>query len=338
MSRPLRSAWLPWLALLASALLLSLAPLLENRYLIFVLYFFCLSVALAQSWNLIGGYTGLISLGHAAFFGLGAYAAAMCVVRFSLPLWLGIVFGGVLAATFGFLISFITFRFRGVYFTIGTLVLAEALRLWMVNWEYTGGAHGLQFPFEVTLTPGQYYELMLALAAGSTAALMLVLRSKLGIGLRAIRDNEEAARTMGVDIFRTKLSAFLISAFLAGLVGAVHAAKLGSIEPYSIFSASWSISATNIVIIGGVGTVLGPLLGSVFNSASSELLSSFSSIHLILEGLLVIVIIRFLPGGLVGLLARLGGLLDPRSGPRRRATPKVPPLEAGPIKAEQERL
>lgn len=295
-----RSA-LPWVLLVVCTALLALVPNFAGRYWTFVLYFFFLSVTLAQSWNLIGGYTGLISLGHAAFFGIGAYTAALAVINLHLPLALAFLAGGVLAALFGFLISFVTFRFRGVYFTIGTLVLAEALRLWMINWDVTGGAQGLQFPFEGGWAQRTYYLVMLGLAALSTALVLLILRSKLGVGLRAIRDNEDSARNMGVDIFRTKLTVFVLSAFLAGLVGAVHAGRLGAIEPYSIFGSSWSISTINIVIIGGLGTVLGPVVGALFNSVSSELLADFSNLHLVIEGLLVILIIRFLPGGLVGL-------------------------------------
>ncbi len=290
----------PWMVLIAITATMAWIPAFADRYVLFVLYFFLLNVALAQSWNLIGGYTGLISLGHAAFLGIGAYTAAILVVKFELPVPLAILCGGLAASLFAFLISFPTFRFRGIYFAIGTLVLAETLRIWMINWEFTGGAQGIQFPIGVGPNRVQYYQLMLALAAGSTAVLMVIMRSKLGLGLRAIRDNEDSARNLGVNAFRTKLAAFMISAFIAGIVGAVHAGRLGAIEPYSIFGALWTIGIVITVIIGGMGTIFGPVVGAMFIIVLSETFASFPSVHLIIEGAILILVIRFMPSGVWG--------------------------------------
>jgi branched-chain amino acid transport system permease protein len=295
-------ASLAWFALAIAAILLAFVPSVFERYVIFVIYFFLLNVALAQSWNLVGGFTGLVSLGHVAFIGIGAYTSSILIADANAPIWLSFLAGGLMAALFAFVISFATFRSRGVYFAIGTLVLAEALRLWMINWEFTGGARGVQLPIGIGPSREQYFYLMLGLAVGSTALVMWIMQGKLGLGLKAIRDNEDSARNMGVDVFRTKLTAFLISAFIAGLVGAVHAGRLGAIEPYSIFGSSWTIGIVNIVIIGGVGTIIGPIIGAIFNSVTSELLADYSGVHLILEGVLVILIIRFLPKGLWGFI------------------------------------
>ena len=311
----------PWTLLVLAVVVLAFIPSFVGRYTLFIGYFAVLNVALAQSWNLVGGYTGLISLGHAAFFGLGAYAAATSVIVFKLPLFASFLIGGLTAAIFAFLISFPIFRFRGIYFAIGTLVLAEALRLWMINWEYTGGAQGMQFPIGIGPGLAGYFHIMLALAAGSTALLMYITRSKLGIGLRAIRDNENSAQNLGVDIFRTKLTAFLISAFIAGLVGAVHASRLGAIEPYSIFGAAWTIGVVNVVIIGGMGTIFGPIVGAIFVTILAELLADFPGVHLLIEGAILILIIRFMPYGVWGYVLRLVSRISPLGAGQRRAGP-----------------
>jgi branched-chain amino acid transport system permease protein len=291
---------LPWALLATATAALAVVAPFADRYTLFILYFFLLNVALAQSWNLIGGYTGLISLGHAAFLGIGAYTTAILVVNFGAPTVFAFICGGVAAAIFALVISFATFRFRDIYFATGTLVLAEALRIWMINWEFIGGAQGMQFPPGVGPDLYGYYYLMLGLAAGSTAVLLLIMRTKLGLGLRAIRDNENSARNMGVNVFATKLVAFLVCAFIAGLVGAVHAGRLGTIEPYSIFGAAWTIGIVNIVIIGGIGTIVGPIIGAMFTIALSEAFADLPSLHLIIEGVILILVIRFAPLGIWG--------------------------------------
>ena len=301
----LRQRYGPWVLLALATVLLASIPFLGDRYALFIAYFLVLNDAFAQSWNLVGGYTGLISLGHAAFFGIGAYAAAICVITFELPLWVGFIVGGLSSTVFAFLISFPTFRFKGIYFAIGTLVLAEALRIWMINWEYIGGAQGMQFPIGIGPRLSGYFFIMLGLAVITTGLLMYIMRSKLGVGLRAIRDNEDGAANLGVDIFRTKLVAFMISAFIAGLVGAVHGARLGAIEPYSIFGAAWTIGVVNIVIIGGMGTIFGPIVGAFFVTILAETLADFSGIHLIIEGVILILVIRYMPYGLWGYALKL---------------------------------
>lgn len=296
----MRIRWLHWGASITAGVGLIALPLGASRYLLFLLYLILLNIALAQSWNLVGGYTGLISLGHAAFFGLGAYTAAILIRRLGVPFLPSAIAGGLVAAAFSVIISVPTFRFRGIYFAIGTLILAEALRIWMINWELTGGAQGIILPPASAPSLTEFYYIMLMIAAGSSALLAVILRTKLGIGLRAIRDNEDVAQNMGVNTFRTKLYAFLLSAFIAGLTGGVHAAKLGVIEPYSIFSSVWTISIVNIVIIGGIGTVFGPILGAIFITLLSEVLAGLYTFHLMITGIIFILVIRFVPAGIWG--------------------------------------
>jgi branched-chain amino acid transport system permease protein len=283
-------------------LVLVLLPIVSDPYTISLLYTLFIYVALAQSWNLLGGYTGLVSLGQAAFFGLGAYTAALLLTFTGVPFFVSIVASGLVATAFAVAIAVPVFRFRGIYFAIGTLVLAEALRLWMINWSVTGGAQGINLPLNNLPDPNTFYYIGLVLAAGATGVLALILHTKLGIGLRAIRDNEDAAQNLGVNTFRVKLYAFAISAFIAGLTGGVHAAYLGTIEPYSIFSLTWTIAAVNIVIIGGIGMLVGPLIGAIFVTILSESLAGYQTIQLIITGVILILVIRFLPLGIWGSL------------------------------------
>lgn len=286
-------------------IVLLLVPTFASRFTVFILYLLFLNIALAQSWNLVGGYTGLISLGHAAFFGIGAYSAAIFMSRLNMPFMAAILAGGILAALFALIISFPTFRFHGIYFAIGTLILAEALRIWMINWEFTGGAQGVRFPLSRIPSLNEFYYLMLAAMAITTAVLVIILRQKLGLGLRAIRDNEDSAQNMGISIFRTKLFSFAISAFMAGLIGAIHATRLSVIEPYSIFGVGWTIAMINIVIIGGMGTIVGPIVGAIFITFLGEALAEFYTIHLMITGFIFILVIRFMPEGIWGWVKQL---------------------------------
>ncbi|MGD0915682.1 MAG: branched-chain amino acid ABC transporter permease [Thermodesulfobacteriota bacterium] len=275
-------------------------PHVLDRYTIFLLYLLWLNIGLAQSWNLLAGYAGLISLGVAAFFGIGAYTAAMMISHWGIHFLLGAFSGGLLAAAFAAVVALPIFRFRGIYFAIGTLVLSEALRIFMINWKFTGSAEGLNLPLESGTSLMWFYYIMLCVAAGATVLVVLILRTKLGMSLRAIGNNENSARNMGVNTFRTKLYIFLMSAFITGVVGGIHATQMGSIEPYSVFSAMWTLSTANTVIIGGIGTVIGPVFGSIFVIFLAELLADYHTFHLAITGVLLIVIIRFIPAGIWG--------------------------------------
>ena len=296
--------WGRWVALALVGAALAALPQVASSYVLFLIYLTCVNISLAQSWNLIGGYTGLVSLGHAAFFGIGAYTTALLIRGVGMPFVLATLAGGLVAAGFAAAVSLPIFRFRGIYFTIGTLVLAEALRIWMINWEWTGGAQGLNLPSSSVPPLTNFYYIALALAAGSTLLLGAILRSRLGLALRATRDNEDAAQNMGINTFRTKLAAFALSAFLAGLTGGIHAVKLSVIEPYSIFAANWTIATINTVIIGGIGTLFGPLLGAIVLTLLAEILAHLYAVHLIITGVIFILVIRFLPAGLWGSLCR----------------------------------
>jgi branched-chain amino acid transport system permease protein len=241
----------------------------------------------------------------------------MTILHLHVHFLLGALLGGVLAAGFAALVSVPVFRFRGIYFAIGTLVLSEALRIFMINWKFTGSADGLSLPIEQSPSLMWFYYIMLVVAAGATLLVVLILRTKLGMSLRAMGNNEKSAQNLGVNTFRTKLSVFLVSAFINGVVGGIHATQMGSIEPYSIFNTpTWTLSTANTVIIGGIGTVLGPVLGSIFVILLAELLAGYHTFHLVITGILLIAIIRFVPAGIWGEIKkiRIGRRLAWRTG------------------------
>jgi branched-chain amino acid transport system permease protein len=258
-----------------------------------------LMLTLAEAWNLLAGYGGLVSLGTAAFFGVGAYTmvAMLNGGHGMAAAWL--VAGGA-AALMALLLSRAVFRLRGLYFTVGTLAMAESARLFMVNHNGFGGATGIFLNGD----PPDLHALFLlavGLAALTTLLMSCITGSRLSILLRAVRDDEDAAQQMGVRPFRIKLLAFLIASFLMGLGGALQGLKLGAVEPYGTFGMQWTVNVLSIVIIGGQGLRAGPLVGAVFVVALGELLADYPAIHLLLTGLILILVIRFAPKGLMGL-------------------------------------
>jgi branched-chain amino acid transport system permease protein len=289
-------------ALLLGAALLALAPSWSSQYAQQVGFRMLEYAALGQAWNLLAGYGGMVSLGSAAFVGIGAYTTAE-LTNHGLGLVGRMAVSGVFAAVFAAVVSPALFRLRGLYFTIGTLALAEALRLFMVNYNGLGGNIGI-FLKSAAPTTATLYWLALGVAVLATGLVALVLRTRLAISLRAVRDDEDAARQMGLRSFRTKLPAFTLAAFVMGVVGGLQAGKLSQIEPYGSFGLQWTVDVVTVALIGGVGTLPGPLIGAVFTVAIAEWLNAYPSLHLVITGAIVIVVVRFAPEGLWGLLRR----------------------------------
>lgn len=262
-----------------------------------------LYIVLAEAWNLMAGYGGMVSLGTASFVGIGGYALMGLMNKSGLPLAAAIPAAGVAAALLAVLVSRAVFRLRGLYFTVGTLALAEALRMFMVNYSGFGGASGLFLEIDPP-GPGALYGIALALLAFTTIVMTLATMSRFSILLRSLRDDEDAAAQIGVRPFRIKLIAFVLASFLMGMAGALQGLKLGMVEPYGMFGVQWTINVLSIVIIGGKGLRAGPLVGAVFIIALGELLADYPALHLSLTGLILILVIRFAPQGLVGLISR----------------------------------
>lgn len=256
-----------------------------------------LAVVLAQSWNLLGGYAGQINLGHAAFFGLGALVTRTLWVG-GTPLIFGLIAGALVATLYGIIIGIPAFRLRGAYFAIGTLGLAEILRITVGNLMPEISTISARELASYNMLP-RYY-LTLTMAVLCVAVVALLIPSRVGLGIRAVREDEAAAEATGVDALRHKLLALTISTALAGLAGGAFAYYHVSYYPQHTFSPAWTFDAVLMSFVGGVGTVHGPVLGALFYVILRELLAvKLAEFHLIIFGVLFILVVLFLPGGLV---------------------------------------
>jgi branched-chain amino acid transport system permease protein len=256
-----------------------------------------LAVVLAQSWNILGGYAGQINLGHAAFFGLGALVTRVLWVG-GVPLVLSLSAGALVATAFGCLIGVPAFRLRGAYFAIGTLGLAEILRISVGNLLPQISTIPAADLASYNILP-RYY-LTLALALLCVAVVARLVPSRVGLGIRAVREDEAAAEASGVGALRHKLLALAISTALVGLAGGAFAYYHVSYYPQHTFSPAWTFDAVLMSFIGGVGTVHGPVLGAIFYVILREVLAvQLVEFHLIIFGVLFMLVVLFLPGGLV---------------------------------------
>ncbi len=285
----------------AAALLLALPPFFAGPYWLGVGLSLLAWIALAQSWVLLAGMTGYISLGHAMFYGLGGYLTVLTWQ--SWPLWISLPAAGALAAFVALVLGWPVLRVRGPYFVILTYGLAELVKFVVIDIEAKLGKFGrllMGAPPLETL-----YWLMLALALIATLATWYVRRSRFGAGLRAIRENEEAAETLGVPVVRFKLFAFAASAFIPGIVGGLMALRSAYFEPFQAFSPVTSFTIVVIALIGGSDDAPGPILGALFLIVLQELLwTSAPELYLIILGLVLIGFVLFLPDGVHGRLLR----------------------------------
>lgn len=261
-------------------------------------------LALGQLWNLLGGFGGLISVGQQAYIGVGAYGLWLLGDVLHIHPFISVVLAGVLAAIIALPVAPLMFRLRGGYFAIGTWVVAEVLRLVVSNVQATGGGSGktvisaakLSIPVR---TDGTYW-IALGLALGSILLVFFLLRSKLGLALTAIRDNELAAQSSGVNVFRAKLIVYVVSAFGCGMIGAVVALYLLRIQPAAAFNIQWTAYAIFIVIIGGFGSIEGPIIGAIIYFALQQTLSQHGTWYLLLLGVLAVIMATKAPRGIWG--------------------------------------
>jgi branched-chain amino acid transport system permease protein len=288
-------------AIVAASAAMLAVPALAGDYAISVVFTLLMWIALTQSWVVLSGLTGYISLGHAVFFGLGAYVLVLTWP--ALPLWLAILLAGIAAPALAFAVGYPCLRVRGPYFVILTFGLAELVKYIVVNVE---GALG-QFSRVLFAAPGigDLYPVMVALAGAATLLAYLVRRSRFGTGLRAIRENEAAAETLGVDVALYKVLAFAASAAIPGMVGAVMALRTTYFEPLQVFSPITSFTIVVIAIIGGGDDAPGPIWGALFLVLLQELLwARLPQIYLIVLGVLLIAFVLWSPNGFHGLLQR----------------------------------
>lgn len=287
---------------------LGLLPLWINENSMMIMVQVFLYMALGQMWNLLGGYAGLVSLGQQMFIGLGGYALAVITENYHLPLLLGLLTGGIISVMFAFVISQPIFKMRGVYFSIGTWIAAEALAVYFSNWAYVRSGQGFNITVSYDLTTVNMYYIAAAVGVGAVGLVYALLRSKLGLALMAMRDNESAAETIGIEIYQTKLKCFLISAFVTGITGGALYLFIAYVQPYAAFGIDWTVAMVFMVIIGGIGTIEGPIAGAVFYVLLKQYLYDYPGISMIILGIFAIVIILTAPKGLMGKLHDAWGL------------------------------
>jgi branched-chain amino acid transport system permease protein len=269
---------------------------------------------LGQSWNILGGYAGQMSFGHALFFGTGAYATAVMQVRFGLDAWTSAALGVGAGALVGAATGAITFRYglRGSYFALVTLAFAEVFRALANSWEFTGSGFGMLIPMKAGAANLQFadrvsfYYVILLLVALAYAITWWLERSRFGAYLTAIRENEDAAQALGINPFRMKVAAITLSAAIAALAGIFYMQFYLFVDAGIAYGPGMSVNALLGPLIGGAGTVLGPLIGALalggLSEVTSALLGQQPGVNLLAFGLLLLVILRFLPNGLMGLM------------------------------------
>ncbi len=308
---------------------LILLPTFASRNAIQDLIFIFYMLALAQYWNLLAGYAGLVSVGQQAFVGLGAYLLFGLTIFGDLDPILAIILAGAFAGLCAVPTAFVVFRLRGAYFAIGTWVMAEVYRLVLAQSKSLGGGTGTSLPASVTngvfgiewvktvfdvRTPAARdivtYWIALTLVVGTVFAVYWILRSRRGLALAAIRDSEVAAESVGIDNFRTKFWVFVFAAIGTGMVGALIYLQKARVSPDAAFSVlDWTAYVIFIVVIGGIGTIEGPIVGVVIFYLMQTYLSNYGTWYLILLGALAIVIMLFAPKGIWGYISDRWGLV-----------------------------
>jgi branched-chain amino acid transport system permease protein len=286
------------------AVFLALVPLVTKRNdLINLMILIFLYICLAQSWNILAGYAGQVSLGHAAFFGLGAITTRFLWVG-GYPFLLAILIGGIVAVVFALIIGHPALRLKGIYFAIGTLGLAQILKITIGNVLPTVADLPGDYIATYSLIPRYYLCLILSIII--VASVYFISHSRLGLGMMAVREDEETAKASGVNTFRQKIIALAISTFLAGLAGGTFAFYHVSYYHDLPFNPTWTFDALLITFVGGVGTIVGPIVGAFFYAIFKELfVRTFPALHVFIFGILFIFVVLVLPGGLVEMATRI---------------------------------
>ncbi len=306
------------LVFVASACFLFWVPNLLSSYLLHVVILILYFSFLGSAWNIVSGYAGQFSFGHSAFFGVGAYLSSLLYVKSGISPWIGMLVGGVIAAGLGGFIGYLTFRYKlkGAFFALSTFAFSEMLRIIALNWSITGKAMGILIPLKeggsfqafqfINKLPYYYIILLMVLC------ILLVSygldHSKLGYYFKAIREDEEAAGSLGINILKYKTVALAISAFFAALGGTFYAQYMFYIDPDITFGTNVTIEMILRTMLGGVGTVFGPLIGSVVLESMAEVIRSFlgeyKGVSLMVYAAMLILVMIIFPHGLMGLVRK----------------------------------
>lgn len=295
---------------------MALPQFVENRYWLHLANLAGIYAILTLSLNLLTGCTGQFSVGHAGFYGIGAYTSAVLTVKLGLPVWAGFVCAGLMAAFFGVLIGIPTLRLKGLFLGVATMGFGEIMYQIFVNWEsVTNGTKGITGVPAPSIGPividsyAKYYYLILFFVVITTILILNLIDSRVGRAFLAIRENEVAAEAMGINSTRYKVLAFIISAFFAGIAGALYAHEVRFISPES-FMAAESSTILAMVVVGGIGHLPGSILGAIALTIIPEFLRSVGDIRLVIYGAAIVAIIIFAPEGFGGLLDRVNEIIN----------------------------
>ena len=291
------------IAAVVAVVLLFTLPFYGNSYAITLVTLMALYITLGHMWNLLAGYSGLVSLGLQMYIGVGAFTVAVFSNYLGFPLFLALILGGIVSTIIAVGLSYLLLRMRGMYFAIATWMFAQAVVLVLVSMEFFGKGQGLFITAAKSLNNTHIYWFSTILVVATTVMVVLLMRSKLGLGLFSIRDNDVAASTSGVPLFRTKLMCMMIAAFVTGICGGVYYIGQVWIQPYAAFSINWTVAAVFIVVIGGIGTIFGPIVGGIIYVFLNQYLATLTwmgSLNMVLLGGIAVTVILAAPKGIVG--------------------------------------
>jgi branched-chain amino acid transport system permease protein len=324
----------PWPALaglvLAAGLGLGAAPILDD-YRADVTGTLLIDATLAVAWNMLAGFGGQISLGLGAFVGTGAYATGLFMIHTGSGAVPAMLVGAASAGALAAILAPALLPMQGSYFAVGTLAAALALQAWLHTWRLAGGSNGLDLPMDKVPETAGIYRMAVLVAAFALAAALLVRRSRFGLRLMAVRDNAAAAAGLGVSVWRHRFGVLVLSSTLTGLAGSLAALQQMSFEPVGMLGIGWTLNALLMTVVGGIGTLLGPVLGVVVVYLLTRQLQEYPEVGLIIEGVVLLVMVRFAPRGLWPLLTRgLRGLAGRLPGRPPGAGARLVPRRGGP--------
>lgn len=284
----------------------------DDQYYLHIGILILYTALISQAWNILSGFSGQFSFGHAAFFGTGAYASSILLTKFGVSPWIGMFVGAGAAILIGLFIGFLSFRYklRGVFFALGTLAFAEILRIIVQNFDFFNKTLGVLIPLDPNPAMFQfesrvgYFYVILIFTSLVTLLVHFISRSRLGYNLIAIRENEEAAQSLGVNTYKNKMIAMALSSGLTAIGGTFYAQYILFIEPPTTFGNDVSVNIILPTIIGGAGTVLGPIVGAFLlipiGEITSSLFGNFVGVNLMVYGVILVLVILYLPEGIVG--------------------------------------